>query len=96
MQLKNVTLELSAKPFRDDSDAELRRVARKLFTQWKPLTDRAERISVLLWIADGSEIRRREGALSMSGTTPEGALTLDLPVLLPEGCEVPVIELILN
>ena len=34
MQLKNVTLELSAKPFRDDSDAELRRVARKLFTQW--------------------------------------------------------------
>ena len=61
MQLKNVTLELSAKPFRDDSDAELRRVARKLFTQWKPLTDRAERISVLLWIADGSEILEYTG-----------------------------------
>lgn len=56
MQLKNVTLELSAKPFRDDSDAELRRVARKLFTQWKPLTDRAERISVLLWIADRKSV----------------------------------------
>ena len=61
MQLKNVTLELSAKPFRDDSDAELRRVARKLFTQWKPLTDRAEQISVLLWIADGSEILEYTG-----------------------------------
>lgn len=47
-------------------------------------------------LADGSEINRREGALHMSSTTPKGALTLDLPVLLPEGCEVPVIELILN
>ena len=54
------------------------------------------RVKYAQLLADGSEIRRREGALSMSGTTPEGALTLDLPVLLPEGCEVPVIELILN
>ena len=56
MQLKNVTLELSAKPFYDDSDGELRRVSRKMFEQWRSLTDRADLVSVMLWIADGSEI----------------------------------------
>ncbi len=63
MQLKNVTLELSAKPFLDDGDDELRRVARKMFRQWKPLTDRAGRVSVMLWIADGSEILEYTGDL---------------------------------
>ena len=46
-------------------------------------------------LADGSEIKRRESAEEQNGSTPPGALTLDLPTLLPEeGCEVPVIEII--
>lgn len=63
MQLKNVTLELSAKPFYDDSDGELRRVSRKIFEQWRSLTDRADLVSVMLWIADGSEILEYTGDL---------------------------------
>lgn len=48
-------------------------------------------------LADGSEIRMREAkADNLNSSTPSGAVTLDLPVLLPEqGCELPVIELIL-
>ena len=34
---------------------------------------------------------------SLNSGTPENALTLELPVLLPEqGCEIPVIELVLK
>ena len=49
-------------------------------------------------LADGSEIRMRESqGDSLNSGTPENALTLELPVLLPEqGCEIPVIELILK
>ena len=49
-------------------------------------------------LADGSEIRIREEKLdNLNSRTPQGALTLELPTLLPEqGCEIPVIELILK
>lgn len=61
MQLKNVTLELSSKAYRDDSETTMYRVARKLFTQWKSLTDTADQVSVMLWISDGSEILEYSG-----------------------------------
>ena len=48
MKLQNVTLELSSKPFIDDSKETMYRVCRKMFTQWKNLTDQAEKISVML------------------------------------------------
>ena len=51
-------------------------------------------------LADGSEIRRREAAnevhSNLNSATPDNALTLELPVLLPQGTEVPVIELFLK
>jgi len=49
-------------------------------------------------LADGSEIRiREEKCHNLNSSTPDGAVTLELPVLLPEqGCEVPVIELVLK
>ncbi len=56
MNLRNVTLELSSKPFRDNSEETMRAVCRKMFTQWMPLTQYADTISVMLWISDGSEI----------------------------------------
>jgi len=46
-------------------------------------------------LQDGSEILRREGALHLAATTPEGCLTLDLPVPPPPGIN-PVIELFLK
>lgn len=39
----------------------MRRVAETLFRQWRRLADRAGRISILLWIADGSEILEYTG-----------------------------------
>ena len=56
MNLRNVTLELSSKPFRDNSEETMRAVCRKMFTLWMPLTQSADSISVMLWISDGSEI----------------------------------------
>lgn len=42
----------------------MERVCRTMFRQWRSLTDTADRISVLLWIADGSEILEYTGDLS--------------------------------
>ena len=56
MKLRNVTLELSAKAFKDDSEATMAAVCRTLFRQWQRLISVADRVSVLLWIADGTEI----------------------------------------
>ena len=66
MNLRNVTLEISAKPFADDSEQTMFRVGRKLFSQWKTLTDAADRISVMLWTADGSEILNWSGDLDQT------------------------------
>lgn len=66
MHLKNVTLELSSKPFRDESEATMYAVCRRMFTQWKPLTDAADAVSVMLWTSDGSEIFEYSGDLSQT------------------------------
>lgn len=66
MQLNNVTLEISAKPFLDDSEEMMFNVGRKMFIQWKNLTDKAEQISVMLWVADGSEILNWSGDLNQT------------------------------
>lgn len=66
MQLKNVTLELSGKAFTDDSEATMVSVARKMFRQWQSLTDHADGVSVMLWIADGSEILEYTGNLNQT------------------------------
>jgi len=54
--MKNITLEMSLKPFWQTDDPFIEEVCRKLFVQWKPLVRDAETVSVLLWCADGSEI----------------------------------------
>ncbi|MDR0932370.1 MAG: hypothetical protein LBM70_05045 [Victivallales bacterium] len=66
MQLKNVTLELSAKAFQDNSETAMYSVCRKMFTQYRRLTDQADRISIMLWIADGSEILSYSGDLKQT------------------------------
>ena len=54
--LKTLILEISGKAFMDDSVAEMRRVAETMLRQWSYLTQRADKIAFLLWLADGSEI----------------------------------------
>ena len=54
--LNRVTLELSAKPFVDDSEETAYKVAEHLFTQWLPLLREADEVAVLLWTSDGGEL----------------------------------------
>ncbi|HOG49862.1 MAG TPA: hypothetical protein PKY10_04685, partial [Lentisphaeria bacterium] len=66
MHLKNITLELSSKPFFDDSEDTMRAVCQHLFRQWLPLLETADQVSVLLWLADGSEILEYTGDLNQT------------------------------
>ena len=59
--MKNITLEVSLKPFLQIDDDYLESVCRKIFDQWKPLIRDAERVSVLLWTSDGSELLDYDG-----------------------------------
>ena len=61
MNIRNVTLEMSLKPFRRLDDQYVEATCREMFRQWQALTDRADVISVLLWTADGSEIFEYRG-----------------------------------
>ncbi|MBZ0303867.1 MAG: hypothetical protein K8J31_29285, partial [Anaerolineae bacterium] len=63
MHIKNVSLEMSLKPFYQTDDAFVDQVIEKLFDQWYALTKYADRTSVLLWTADGSEILDYRGSL---------------------------------
>lgn len=60
-RLKNVTLEMSAKPFGDMRQGTILETCRKFFRQWDALTREADVISVMLWTADGSEILEYRG-----------------------------------
>ena len=61
--LKNLTLEVSLKPFWDTRPEALATVARRIFTQWSALIRHADQVSVMLWTADGSEILDYSGDL---------------------------------
>jgi len=61
MELHGVTLEMSLKPFRSMEEPYVRTVCRDLFTQWLALLRQANGVSVMLWIADGSEILEYTG-----------------------------------
>ncbi len=62
--LRDVQLELSLKPFWDNSDETRDGVCRELFTQWLPLLRYADSISVMLLLGDGSEILEYTGNLA--------------------------------
>ncbi|HEY3320839.1 MAG TPA: hypothetical protein VGP72_10280 [Planctomycetota bacterium] len=59
-----LTLEVSLKPFKDNSEDGLRRVSREMFRQWSPLARHAQGLQVLLWTADGSELFEYSGDMS--------------------------------
>ena len=60
---KNITLEISLKPFKQTDEGYIREVCRKIFTQWRPLLKDRESISIMLWASDGSEILDYAGRL---------------------------------
>lgn len=61
---KNITLELSLKPFKKQDNASIRKICAKIFEDWAPLLKGREQISVMLWASDGSEILDYTGNLS--------------------------------
>ena len=61
--LKNVTLECSLKPFKKLDDAYITSVCEQIFNDWAPICAESEMASVMLWIADGSEILDYKGNL---------------------------------
>ena len=63
---RNVTLEVSLKPFKQTDDEYIQGVCRKIFTQWRPLVKDCETVSVILWTADGSEMLDYAGDLDES------------------------------
>lgn len=61
MNLKNITLEISLKPFKQTDDEYIDRVCRTAFEQWKNLTKSADCVSVMFWTGDGSELLDYDG-----------------------------------
>lgn len=60
---KNITLEISLKPFRETREEYIRSVCREMFEQWRPLAKGHEVVSVMMWSADGSELLDYSGSL---------------------------------
>lgn len=63
-KFKTVSLEVSLKPFFDNTAETRRAVCRKMFRQWAPLCEHAEEVHVMLWTADGSEILDYRGDMN--------------------------------
>lgn len=64
--MKNITLEISLKPFKQTDAKYIENVCRTFFTQWAPLLKKADTVSVMLWAADGSEILDYTGDMDKS------------------------------
>ena len=60
-QFRRLGLEMSLKPFRSFAEDDVRDTASVLFEQWRLLAEHAEEASVLLWIADGSDVLEWSG-----------------------------------
>lgn len=59
--MKELTLEISLKPFLRKKASSYEAVATELFRQWQSVIFNADKVSVLLWTADGSEILEFSG-----------------------------------
>ena len=60
---KNITLEISLKPFYETTTEYIESVCRKAFELWTPLLKETDCVSIMLWSSDGSEILEYTGNL---------------------------------
>lgn len=58
---KQVTLEVSFKPFKKTDDEYIRNVCKEVYTQWYALIKNCETVSIMFWASDGSEILEYTG-----------------------------------
>lgn len=61
---ERVTLEMSLKPFHSVDEATIRAVCTEVFRSWAALIRRVDRVAIMLWTADGSEILEYKGRMS--------------------------------
>lgn len=59
--LKNITLELSLKPFKSTDSEYINKVCNDIAFQWLPLLKHTDIVSIMLWSSDGSEILEYKG-----------------------------------
>ena len=59
--MKNITLEMSLKPFKQTTPEYIQHVCAHVFEQWRPLIKTMDIISILLWTSDGSELLDYDG-----------------------------------
>jgi hypothetical protein len=65
-KINDITLELSLRPFIDTTETGIRTRAQEIFIQWLPLVRHADRVSVMMWTSDGSEILEYTGDIDAS------------------------------
>jgi hypothetical protein len=61
MRLRNVTLEVSPKPFLRTDDAFVAGVMTEIVRQWYSLLKHAESVSLLWWLGDGTDLLEYDG-----------------------------------
>ena len=61
--MKNITLEMSIKPFFRKDAPPFEEVARRVFLDWMPLYRKGAEATVMLWTADGSELLDYRGRM---------------------------------
>ncbi len=79
MSFKDITLEISLKPFKQTDDAYIEAVCEEIFRQWYPLIKNRETVSVMLWCSDGSEILEYAGELDEAFEWAKYIGTANLP-----------------
>lgn len=60
-QFKQIGMEMSLKPFIDNSESYIEEKLHEIFTQWATILKHTQEIAVLLWIGDGSELLDYKG-----------------------------------
>ena len=60
---RDIQLEMSLKPFFDNTAETRELVIREVFEQWRALWRHAESVSFMLWVAEGSEILEYDGKM---------------------------------
>ena len=63
MAFRRVTLEVSLKPFKDTSEAGVKRTCEEIFRSWAALLRHCESSAIMMWSADGSEILDYSGRM---------------------------------
>ena len=81
-----INLEMSLKPFKETTPEYIEKVVEKLFSQWSAMLRGRERISIMLWVADGSEILDYTGDLDHAFEWAYFAGTANLPTV-DDSCE---------